>query len=549
MSADKSPILKIRTFADDLRRAEGGEAGTPIVPLQSAGSAAVTVAPQAVIEINTAPEPAPHIAPLREATPTAFNINDEIQQNAQEAMIVNEHPIRRRSLFSDIGNGLSGWWQSSVLPLFSNTNKEILSGTASFQSTPTEPVARTFASDKAETTQKFFKNVTEPSWQRISEPRENTPLPHTSKEELIEYKSALQSALPTTPTPSVIKMPLKEARSTRPANPETGNVIAKDMAFSVAPDDTARARLERLTETHAPEEHRNRDIPFIPPTPLETPTAPLRTYRNDALTDIQSRELSKPQIAAEERTRRDATGVPLRALPRHHSLIPRFVGGAVLILCLCLVGGYAYIHFGQNSSVTPSTAVTSSLFFKTERERTIPLPATRIALLEALSAERANAILGNNETLGIHLVSQDQDARAEEVLTLLDPKAPSSFLHTLKDYVMFGSAGEEKAPFIIFKVVNFDIAFAGILKWEEYISIDLAPFFGAPVRRTYDGNALTSDHARPAYFSDQTIQGHDVRILYDEVGRERLLYTFINQDTLLITTSHTALLSLIDHLE
>jgi len=87
------------------------------------------------------------------------------------------------------------------------------------------------------------------------------------------------------------------------------------------------------------------------------------------------------------------------------------------------------------------------------------------------------------------------------------------------------------------KVTNFDTAFGGILQWEADLSEDLAPLFGIPVTESYDPYARTATQIRPAFFRDTIIANKSARLLVDAQDDERLLYSFINPNLILITTN------------
>ena len=91
------------------------------------------------------------------------------------------------------------------------------------------------------------------------------------------------------------------------------------------------------------------------------------------------------------------------------------------------------------------------------------------------------------------------------------------------------------------KTQNFDTAFAGMLAWEKTMSADLSPLFGAPVVMSFDPSARTDTQVREAFFKDTIASNKNVRLLLDEEGRDRIVYTFVNQNTVLITTTRTAL--------
>ena len=126
-------------------------------------------------------------------------------------------------------------------------------------------------------------------------------------------------------------------------------------------------------------------------------------------------------------------------------------------------------------------------------------------------------------------------ADAQTILTALGFRAPGSFTRAVTD-ISFGSYNGTD-PFILMKVTNFDIAFGGILDWEPDLSEDLSPLFGTPVTQSYDPYARTDTQVRSAFFRDTVIANKSARLLVDAEDDERLLYSFIRPNLILITTN------------
>ncbi len=553
-------ILKIRTFADDVKRAQGTSPSrdneteswatleTPPSSLHADTPHKALKTPRKVLyshisaeeqkvdpmRVAVAPSkaPAPKELPARtktlkpprtprpeDAPPqghSAFDIRNEAKTGgAGETTILTDRRASHHSVIADIVSELSAWWKRAIAPLF-NTQ---------------EPTQHTYP--EAETT----------PLRRISEPRENAPLLHTTAEEAHDYRRALHASLPIKNEGAPLRQSLKTARPVR---------LPEDATDTSG--DTAHERLRRLAEnansgtSDAQGNRLLRDIPFIPPhTEDPIDVAPLRTYRNDALSDIQEQGLSAPSIAAQERTRTERRGEVFRPAPRAESsrLIPILISLTVIAtLTAGSVWGYSYLS--QRAPAPASQGIAS--FFRTETQKTIALSPDRAVFLADLTSLKNTTALSAEGFLHLSPVvgntTSTRPATAGEITAILDIKAPSAFVRTLQDSLMLGAYGTERAPFIILHVSNFETAFAGMLAWEQYLSIDLAPFFGEPVRRTYDSTARTLDQTRTAYFTDKTIQNTDIRILNDEQGLPRIIYGFIDQKTLVITTTENTFTAL-----
>jgi hypothetical protein len=133
------------------------------------------------------------------------------------------------------------------------------------------------------------------------------------------------------------------------------------------------------------------------------------------------------------------------------------------------------------------------------------------------------------------------------MMGILKPDADETFIRTLHREHMFGGVhGSTRAPYLILKSTNFDVAFAGMLSWERAMSANLAPLFGEPVLKTLV--PLREASSTPARFVDALRANRSIRILYDELGNERIVYAFVNKELIVITTSWEALATLIERI-
>ncbi|MCA9325434.1 hypothetical protein KDA23_05235, partial [Candidatus Saccharibacteria bacterium] len=138
-------------------------------------------------------------------------------------------------------------------------------------------------------------------------------------------------------------------------------------------------------------------------------------------------------------------------------------------------------------------------------------------------------------------------ASSEEILTVLDLRTPGSFTRTVET-LSFGLY-QDREPYIVMKVTNFDNAFSGTLTWEPFMSSDLSPLFGAPVTGTFNPQSRSATQVENPYFVDTVVANYDTRILRNERQEERLLYSFVNRNMLVITTSREALEQIADSLQ
>ncbi len=127
-------------------------------------------------------------------------------------------------------------------------------------------------------------------------------------------------------------------------------------------------------------------------------------------------------------------------------------------------------------------------------------------------------------------------ATSEEVLSFIGVSLSGKTMRALNDTFTIGSITTTRnEPFIVIQSYNFDILFSGFLAWESQLYEDFVPFFGEAF--------FTNSR-----FKDAVRDNSSTRILYDAEGKEVFLYSFIDQNTVVITTSGEALSKLISHL-
>ncbi len=215
--------------------------------------------------------------------------------------------------------------------------------------------------------------------------------------------------------------------------------------------------------------------------------------------------------------------------------------GIMVVLAFVGAGIFASFHL-LTTTVIPNPTITiaqpPALIVVTEQ---IPLPLTtdRADLLKGVLAQ----ITEKQSTIQVYPTAlsprgRDEAADAATILEVLDLRVDGSFTRSVADITFGGTGGAE--PFILLRTSQFDAAFAGMLGWEQFMSADLTPLFGEVVVSTLDPQARTAGSERASFFTDGIIANRSGRILYDELGLERIVYVFVDQETILITTTRGA---------
>ncbi len=224
---------------------------------------------------------------------------------------------------------------------------------------------------------------------------------------------------------------------------------------------------------------------------------------------------------------------------------PLFVG-VIIISIIAGVGTSIFIFNNPKDTILQVIENKIVSPIRTDTQTSVPFSNNRETLLSSIMKAVQDAPDGITQITIVNL-SSERPSISSEIFETISPRAPSDFLRSIKNEMIIGSVTVTKnEPFIIMKSDSFDTAFAGIIDWEPFISADLAPLFGTPVSRTYDVNSRLQNNTVNARFIDTLIQNTGSRVLRDETDAERIVYTFINARTLVITTNSDALIKLFD---
>jgi len=129
-------------------------------------------------------------------------------------------------------------------------------------------------------------------------------------------------------------------------------------------------------------------------------------------------------------------------------------------------------------------------------------------------------------------------ASAASLFSVVASDTADTFTRTLKGTPVVGGVGDgDAAPFIVVSVDSFDVALAGLLEWETVMSRDLAPLFGNRVSASESENG----ELFAPRFVDTEYDGVHARVLRDQNGADRIVYTLRDDNTLILTTTRNAL--------
>ena len=268
--------------------------------------------------------------------------------------------------------------------------------------------------------------------------------------------------------------------------------------------------------------------PEIPDTSSEEPE-----FRST----IETPAVAEPSIQIEPPVVRPTVFAQrVRGTSASFSTFIRFAILTLIALTGITLAVVASIYFNVFEKEEAGVGVVTGLFV-TQSQVGIPLTGNPESFRTALADAVRTAPSGLTQLYPSVQVGDSggtRSATSKEFFEFLNTNLPQGTVRVLEDTFMMGSiTTTENEPFLVIRSYNFDMLFAGFLAWESTLQRDLAPIFGTP----------TSEHA---IFTDAVQNNKSIRILKDKAGAEMLLYSFINQNTVVVTTSAEALAKIIE---
>lgn len=313
------------------------------------------------------------------------------------------------------------------------------------------------------------------------------------------------------------------------------------------------------------------------PAKEESIVRPLETYRGAIEEAIQKKNVSVVSIAAAEAERRTAASQTPTAQVRppqeetSHEMglrIAAIAGGIAL-----LVGALGLIVFVflRPAVTSPVQNNIPSPFISVDETRIIAIPISqwnRGALMAEVEQARGATTLSLGLMSRLFVVqassTEQYSVDAPTFLGALTPDAPPELARSLGgEYLLGIHSFDGNQAFLILDIESYEQAYAGILAWERTMQEDLAPLFTRTPRpripeegitpSTSSGQATTSAPSTPPQFIqtkfvDRIVENRDTRVLQNETRDILLLWTFLDRNTLLITTNEYTLREVISRL-
>jgi hypothetical protein len=359
-----------------------------------------------------------------------------------------------------------------------------------------------------------------------------------------------------------ILLPKKETPGQTPLSAQrvnAGALLEQEVAASVEGTEAQRSPEERAAAK-----------PESRPAPAadESLVKPIETYQRDIESVVQNNKVSVLSIATAEANRRSASGTEEPATKEEKTrswiLNAAFIAGGLLFL-IGASGALAYLVTRPTSVPISTTSVQASPFITIDgvRDITITPNTNREKVMASLNAARQATTLSLG-LMGQLLVTESSTTPTGDIVTplgaprfftLLAPHVPQDLSRTITGYLLGVHVYDGKEAFIIAKVDSYQTAYSGMLSWEPYIKQDLTPLFDhtptlhIPKENLASSSADSTQQFSQIGFIDRIVENHDARVLQNKFGDIYLLWTFVDRNTLVITTNAATLREVISRLK
>jgi len=263
----------------------------------------------------------------------------------------------------------------------------------------------------------------------------------------------------------------------------------------------------------------------------------IRTFQGDIAEALKREQSSMVSIQRAESRKQAAQPIHYvspEEKARRRKLFSLILGTLILVILGSTGAWYTYNEFVRRTSPSESDTPVNR-FITVNEEETIKLETiSRDSIIRALASVSIDA--GIRE---LHQVNLQPIYFTVDLLEALEVRAPGPLVRAFGPLFMLGVLGESR--FIILGLESFESAFAGMLAWERDLAEDLGPLFSTRELLRSIPNASTP------IFIDVTDRNKDIRELRVE-GKTILLYSFFDNEKLVITDSLDTLRTVLDRL-
>ncbi len=328
-----------------------------------------------------------------------------------------------------------------------------------------------------------------------------------------------------------------------------------------------------------PEEQKPSLQSVLSPTPASgQPTAPgtaaapsaqthspiIRTYESDVADAVKQKQSSVASIVMAENRSSSGGSTFIGSKIEEQPATSGNTGKKVLfaLIGIILIGGGAWggYYFYSQSVVSKSVPATPSpkanlSIFNADSQSLVDIgrvTATKVVGVVATTevpAGEIREIVFTKAVEGGKTRVTPQEFLAKIGLIIPD-NLSRSLTPTWMAGIYRGTDASTNTAFIILSTDFFQNAFSGMLKWEPSMVDDIASLIPkAPIDPSSTSTPIQSFFSVQGRYEDSIIKSKDVRSFRDNTGNIRLVYSFIDQKTLVITQNEDTLREIMARIE
>lgn len=310
--------------------------------------------------------------------------------------------------------------------------------------------------------------------------------------------------------------------------------------------------------------------PVSPPPKKETSIVqPIQTYKGDIESLIKDKNVSVVNIAAAEAEKRARVAAAEASPPEESSKLGLFIrnvlmifGGVALIAATIGIGLFIYFRLTATVQIPQDTPAP---FITVDKTTVITLPQSTLTH-QTLVTDLTRAVQESTVSLGLieRLLPAAETIEGEEkihavippqlFLPILAPAIPEELVRTLqKEFLLGIHMFDGPQAFLILHTDSYEHAFAAMLAWERTMRDELLPLFNRTPRprtpqETETTSTATSTLPIRTQFVDKIVENRDTRAVLNQPGDLLLVWTFLDRNTIVITTNEYTLREIITRL-
>ncbi|MEI8123627.1 MAG: hypothetical protein WCG60_00445 [bacterium] len=278
----------------------------------------------------------------------------------------------------------------------------------------------------------------------------------------------------------------------------------------------------------------------------------IRTYKSDAEEIIQSGHISSINMAVAENKRMverlKQSGEEVKKTNTNKIII---IVSSVLIAIGFLVFGISFLLNKNTDTKIPIVTEIPKIMTADIEEKidigSINLSRIKTTIKERIvqSATKLGQIkqftLFENDGISNNIIN------STKFIGLLKLNIPDKLLRNIKPEYFLGMHNfDGNQKFMILKTSSYDVTFAEMLSWENYLWQDFKEIFELNSGETSLNGENQNIGIEVKQFQDMIFSNKDCRVVKDTSGKIVFLYSIINPETVLITTNTNTLKEIIN---